>query len=166
MRMISMAAASAVALLTVSAYAQSQTPSSTTTPPRNNPPSYAPAAAPKVLAPNPLKQEDVSKIEGASVLGGDGKKLGEVSKVLMKPDDKTIDRLVVREGGVLGIGGHRVAMPLDAFTWDADAAAFKISKTADDLKSMAEWTESGSPTPAAGSTAPTEKTAPASRLGE
>ena len=78
--------------------------------------------------PNPLEQVDVSKIEGASVLGIDSKKLGGVSRVLMKPQDKTIDQLVVRSGGVLGVGGHLVAMPLDAFSWDADAEAFKIGR--------------------------------------
>src|SRR5438132_2303202 len=117
MRMISMAAVSAMALLTASAYAQSQSPPGDTTP-RSSAPAYSPVGAPKPLAQNPLKQEDVTKIEGTSVLGIDGKKLGDVSRVLMKPEDKTIDRLVVRVGGVLGVGGHFVAMPLDAFSWD------------------------------------------------
>ena len=102
------------------------------------PRSEPPAAVARAPAPNPLKQEDVSKIEGASVLGSDSKKVGSVSKVLMKPDEKTLDRLVVHTGGVLGIGGRYVAMPVDDFSWDADAAAFKVSKTADDLTTMAE----------------------------
>jgi hypothetical protein len=46
----------------------------------------------------------------------------------MKPEDKTIDRLVVRSCGVLGVGGYLVAMPLDAFSSDADAEAFKIGR--------------------------------------
>src|SRR5712691_1606448 len=148
MRAISIAAASASALLTVSAYAQSQSPSGNATLPRSKTPAAVPA--PRTLALNPLKQEDVSKIEGASVLASDGKKLGDVSKVLMKPDDKTIDRLVVHAGGLLGVGGRHVAMPIDDFSWDADAVAFKISKTADDLTSMAEWTPPGSETRATG----------------
>jgi sporulation protein YlmC with PRC-barrel domain len=128
------------------------------------PRSEPPAAAVKAPAPNPLKQEDVSKIEGASVLGNDGKKLGAVSKVLMKPDEKTIDRLVVHTGGVLGIGGRYLAMSIDDFLWDAHEAAFKISKTADDLTSMAEWTPPGS-APATGSSTPVERTVPASPSG-
>jgi sporulation protein YlmC with PRC-barrel domain len=159
MRAISIAAASAVALLAVSAHAQSQSPSGGATMPRSEPP-----AAVKAPAPNPLKQEDVSKIEGATVLGTDGKKIGAVSRVLMKPDEKTIDRLVVHTGGVLGIGGRQVAMPVDDFRWDADAAAFKISKTADDLTSMAEWTPPGSGT-ATGSSTPAERTSPAAPSG-
>ena len=165
MRAISTVAASGMALLAVSAYAQSQPPSGDATLPRNNPPSYAPAA-PRAPALNPLKQEDVSKIQGASVLGSDGKKVGDVSRVLMKPDDKTIDRLVVRAGGILGVGGHHVAMPIEEFSWDADAAAFKISKTADDLKSMAEWKEPGSEATATGSSSPAPKSTAPTRSGD
>jgi hypothetical protein len=109
-----------------------------------------------VRAQNPLKQEDVSKIEGTSVLGTDGKKVGAVSRVLMRTEDKTIDRLVVRSGGLLGLGGHLVAMPLDAFSWDPDAAALKIGKTADGLKTMAEWQEAGNASSASGAGLPPE----------
>jgi sporulation protein YlmC with PRC-barrel domain len=123
------------------------------------------ATVAKAPAQNPLKQEDVSKIEGTTVLGIDGKKIGTVSTVLMKPDDKTIDRLVVQTGGVLGVGSHHVAMPLDAFAWDADADAFKISKTADDLKTMAEWEAPGTATSATGSSIPPKNTS-STRSGE
>jgi hypothetical protein len=159
--MISMAAVSALALLTASAYAQ-QSPSGSTTPRSSTTPAYSPAAASKASALNPLKQEDVSKIEGTSVLGSDG----DVSRVLMKPEGKTIDRLVVRTGAILGVGGHFVAMPIDDFKWNADAAAFKITKTADDLKSMAEWQEPTTAASATGSSTTTEKKTPTTRSGE
>jgi len=99
----------------------------------------APPAVVKTPAPDPLKMEDVSKITGSAVYGTDDSKIGSVSTLLMKPEDKTIDRLVVSEGGVLGVGAHKVALPIDQFTWDSDKGAFKIAKTADDLKSMPEW---------------------------
>lgn len=101
----------------------------------------AAASRPRAPAPNPLKMEDVSKLEGAAVYDNNGKKIGSVSTVLMKPESKTIDRLVVGEGGVLGIGSHRVALPIDAFSWDAQKDGFTVAKTADDLKSMPEWKE-------------------------
>ena len=31
----------------------------------------------------------------------------------MGPQNETIDRLVVNEGSVLGVGGHKVALPVD-----------------------------------------------------
>jgi len=131
-------------------------------------PASAPAAAPHKPAPNPLKSEDVSAIKGATVYGSDDKKIGSIATVLMQPDNKTIDRLVVASGGVLGLGAHDVALPLDQFSWDADKGGFKLAKTGDELKTMAEWKApgeevgSGSSTPPpAATSAPAQTTAPA-----
>ena len=156
MRKISMAAVSALALLTTSAHTQ-QSPSADTTPRSSTTPAYSPAAAPKAPAQNPLKQEDVSKIEGTSVLDSGDKKIGDVSRVLMKPEDKKIDRLVVRAGGIFGVGGHLVAVPIDKFSWMADAAAFKLDKTGYDLKSMVEWRAPGTAAAATELRLPREK---------
>jgi PRC-barrel domain protein len=95
----------------------------------------APAAAV-----NPLARGEISTVEGTDVYGDDGK-LGYVSTALMDPQTKKIDRLVVAAGGVLGIGGHRVAIPVDQFTWDADKGAFRLSTTMASLRSMPEWVE-------------------------
>src|SRR5439155_20630743 len=164
MRTISIAAASAVVLLTASAYAQSQSAPGDTTP-RSGAPAYSPAANPKAMAQNPLKQEDISKIEGTTVLGSDSKKLGDVSRVLMKPEHKTVDRLVIRTGGILGMGGRLVALPIDEFTWFSDAAAFKVLKTADDLQAMAEWHDPATASPATGSSQPPQKSGPTTPSG-
>jgi sporulation protein YlmC with PRC-barrel domain len=99
----------------------------------------APAPAMRTPAPDPFTLEDISQIKGRTVYGSDGKKIGDVSTVLMKPDSKMIDRLVVSEGGLLGVGSHRVALPLDGFKWDGEKEGFTIAKTADELKSMPEW---------------------------
>jgi sporulation protein YlmC with PRC-barrel domain len=165
MHKISTAAVSALALLTTSAYAQ-QSPSADSTPRSGTTPAYSRATAPKAPAQNPLKQEDVSKIEGTSVLDSDGKKIGDVSRVLMKPEDKKIDRLVVRAGGILGVGGHLAAVPIDEFSWIADAASFKLDKTADDLKSMAEWQEPGTAVSTTRSSLSPEKKTTTSRSEE
>lgn len=135
MRAISIAAASAAALLSVSAYAQSPSPSGGASPSH---PATAPAAA-KKPEPNPLRQADVSKITGSAVYGSDGKEIGDVTTELMRPGSKKIDRLVVRSGGILGIGGRQVALPLDKFTWDSAKGAFTVDTTAQAVKSMAAW---------------------------
>jgi hypothetical protein len=135
--------------------------------------STAGAAQPTPIAqadrPDPLMGEDVSKVNGADVRGRDDKKIGDVETVLMKPDSKQVDRVVVDVGGVLGIGAHRVALPIDDLKWDPRAGAFRVSRTGDELKAMPEWkaptstsaatsTDTGmtSPSPAVtpGSTAP------------
>jgi len=127
---------SGLALMATPAFAQAPSPANgpggsmttTNTPPRQRAP-----------MPDPTKSEDVSKITGASVYDSSDAKIGSVSTVLMQPQTKTIDRFVIHEGGVLGVGGRHVAMPVDAFSWDAEKGGFKIAKSADDLKSMPEW---------------------------
>ena len=124
--------------------------------------SAQPAARPQPPAPNPLTLEDTSQFKGTNVYGADDKKIGFIATVLMKPESKTIDRLVVGEGGVLGVGAHRVALPIDAFTWDGTTRAFKIAKTADDLKAMPEWNEQvgAMPEPAPTATPPARRDTP------
>jgi sporulation protein YlmC with PRC-barrel domain len=135
-----MTTASVLMLLASPVLAQTAPPASTSrTPSSSSSMSAPPAAAVKTPAPDPLKMEDVSKITGSTVYGNDDSKIGSVSTLLMKPESKTIDRFVVSEGGVLGVGSHKVALPVDQFTWDSDKGGFKIAKSADDLKSMPEW---------------------------
>jgi len=124
-------------------------------------PGQSATAVPAKPAPaiNPLTQEDISLIEGTTVHGGDGVKLGHITSVLMDPKTKQIDRLVVAAGGLLGIGSHRVAIPVDQFSWDGDKAVFKLTKDMASLKAMPEWVEGA--TNATGSSQPPKKPAAA-----
>jgi sporulation protein YlmC with PRC-barrel domain len=139
MRSKLIATASALALIAGSALAQTTAPSapSRTPDPSSSMSMTAPTA--RTPAPDPLKMEDVSKISGSAVYGTDNGKIGSVSTVLMNPESKTIDRLVVTAGGVLGVGGHKVALPVDQFAWDSEKDGFKVAKSSDDLKAMPEW---------------------------
>jgi sporulation protein YlmC with PRC-barrel domain len=137
MRKLPIAAVAALALMTGVASAQSTSPSS----PARPAPGATAAPIQKEAAINPLSQEDVSKIEGTTVYGSDDGKIGHVSTALMDPSSKKIDRLVVTAGGVLGVGGHRVAIPVEQFSWDADKGAFKLNTTVAELKQMPEWVE-------------------------
>jgi len=132
------AAASVLMLIGAPVLAQTA-PSAPTRTPDPNASISAPAPLPRTPAPDPLKMEDVSKISGFAVYGTDDSKVGSVSTVLMNPANKTIDRLVVNSGGLLGVGGHKVAIPVDQFKWDGEKDAYRLAKTADDLKSMPEW---------------------------
>jgi sporulation protein YlmC with PRC-barrel domain len=157
MHKIAITAAAALASLTVAAAAQTPT---TPRSPGATPSAQAPAPKPAV---NPLTQNVVSNIEGTAVYGEKNDKIGHVSDVLMDPQSKKIDRLVVSSGGVLGVGGHRVAIPIDQFKWDSKNGGFMLSKTEAQLKSMPEWVEgSGTMT---GSSAPTTPT-PSSAAGD
>jgi hypothetical protein len=146
MRTTWISAASVLALLAGPALAQ------TTGVPRD-PSTPAPTAA-KQAQLDPLKQEDVFQIKGAVVYGGDNRKIGSIATVLMRPDSHQIDRLVVGAGGVLGVGAHDVALPVDQFRWDSAKGAFKINKTEADLKALPAWVASGPDKGMTGSSAP------------
>jgi sporulation protein YlmC with PRC-barrel domain len=136
--------ASSLAVLAAPALAQSATP--VVPAPGTSGSTGAPAKSASASV-NPLTVEDVSKLKGVAVYGGDNQKIGEISTVLMKPETKTIDRLVVGEGGILGVGARNVALPISAFSWDAQTGSFKIARTGDELKSMPEWREQVSEAP-------------------
>jgi hypothetical protein len=142
MRKLPIATIAAVALMAGAASAQTST--SPSSPARPAPgATTAPTTVPihKEAAINPLTQDDVSKIDGTAVYGNDDNKIGHIATELMDPGTKKIDRLVVTAGGVLGVGGHRVAIPVDQFSWDADKGAFKLGTTVAELKQMPEWVE-------------------------
>ena len=147
-----LAAASAAMLFAGTAIAQTAQSQQQTQPLQQRDPvtiPNSPVQAPRMkLAPNPLTMEDVTRIKGAIVYGGDEKRLGSVAAVLMQPSSKTIDRLVVSEGGVLGIGSHLVVLPLEEFAWDTEKAGFRIQATAEELKAMPAWKEQLSQLPA------------------
>ena len=160
--------AAALVILSTAASAQmspSRDNNATTPPPRTSTSAPATTSAPaqRIAQKNPLTQEDVSLIEGTSVYGGDDGKVGHISHVLMEPQSKKIDRLVVSAGGMLGIGSHRVAIPVDQFSWDADRGVFKLSTTLASLKEQPEWVEGGTMT---GSSAPPKKESAPSDAGD
>ena len=160
MRKLPIATMAALGLMATAASAQM----SPATQPRS--PATAPATAtaqPSRPAPNPLAQQDVSKIEGTAVYGSDDKKIGRVSTVLMDPQSKKIEKLVVNAGGMLGIGGHKVAIPVDQFTWDAQRDGFKLPTTETALKDQPEWNE-GDQT-ATGSSTPDSSNSPPANAG-
>jgi sporulation protein YlmC with PRC-barrel domain len=141
MRTSLLAATAALALVAAPVLAQTPSPGSTTAPrpPSSMPGATGQTAAPRAPMPNPLTQEDLSRVKGTDVYGTDGKKLGSVDTVLMNPQTKSIERLVVKSGGVLGVGGHDVAIPVDQFSWDSTKEGFKLAKTNDELKNMPAW---------------------------
>jgi len=159
MRFLSIATASVLALTAGAAFAQMSPPSSTsTTPPAATMPGAngigGAAVAPRQPVRNPLTEQDVSQLKGTNVYGSDDKKIGDISTALMDPGSKRIDRLVVAAGGVLGVGAHHVAIPVDQFRWDADKGGFIIAQTTDQLKAMPEWQDASSGAVGYGSSTP------------
>ena len=141
MRKSLIAAAAALSVAALPALAQAPGSATNRTGPSGG---GATTAAPRSPMVNPLTQEDLSRVKGTDVYGTDDKKLGSIDTVLMNPQTKAIDRLVVKAGGVLGVGGHDVAIPVDQFSWDSAREGFKLAKSTDELKSMPEWKSASS----------------------
>lgn len=141
MRTMTIIAVSSLALASSPALAQLSSPGgmSPTHATAPAPIGSAAPAAPKAPAANPLNGEDVSLLSGTDVYGSSGHKIGSISTALMNPQTKKIDRLVVSAGGLLGIGAHRVALPVGQFTWEASKGGFMIADSEQQLKSMPEW---------------------------
>ena len=162
MRKLPIATIAALSLMATAASAQ-MTPAPSQ--PRATPNAPATAAAQPAPTPNPLAQEDISRIEGTTVYGTDDKKIGRINTVLMDPQSKKVEKLVVNVGGMLGVGGHRVAIPVDQFTWDGQKDGFKLPTTETALKDQPEWVE-GQGTMSGSSIPPKEQSAPTSDAGK
>jgi hypothetical protein len=67
----------------------------------------------------PAGASRVSKMIGIPVIGSDIHRLGEVHDVLIGRDG-TAQAVVIRSGGMLGIGAKSVAVPFAALLWNYD----------------------------------------------
>lgn len=119
----------------------------------------AAAAGPRTVsaaAPDPLDQTDVSRIIGTTVYDSAGNRVGDVATVLMNPQTRRLDRFVVRviterAGGIFGIGGRLVAVPIDSFSWSRKKPGFVVSLTRKELRTRVAWSgPSSAPKPAGG----------------
>jgi sporulation protein YlmC with PRC-barrel domain len=79
-----------------------------------------------------------SKLRHADVYNDENRKIGKIEDMIVSPDGK-ISVAVIDVGGFLGIGKHRVAVPVDQF---ADISAKKLvlpKATKEVLKAMPEF---------------------------
>ena len=79
-----------------------------------------------------------SKLIGASVYNDQDQRIGKIEDMIVSPDGK-ISVAVIDVGGFLGIGKHRVAVPVDGF---ADIKAKKLvlpNATKEALKALPEF---------------------------
>jgi sporulation protein YlmC with PRC-barrel domain len=85
-----------------------------------------------------LKGWRASKLLRADVYNDEGKKIGKIEDMIVSPDGK-ISVAVIDVGGFLGVGKHRVAVPVDQFA-DINAKKIVLPKaTKETLKAMPEF---------------------------
>ena len=162
MRKELIAAASALALMTGAAFAQSTTGSTTggstgsggTT--TNSPTmqrsqdstSGTAATAPTATQQGGMTASGASqstlasaeKLLGKNVYGKDNEKVGEVEDIILDPTSGKAKHLVLSSGGFLGIGEKKVAVDFDQAKWnDADNRLQLSTLSRDDVKNMNEF---------------------------
>jgi sporulation protein YlmC with PRC-barrel domain len=85
-----------------------------------------------------LKGWRASKLLHADVYNDEGKKIGKIEDMIVSSDGK-VSAAVIDVGGFLGVGKHRVAVPVDQFS-DISAKKIVLPKaTKETLKAMPEF---------------------------
>lgn len=82
----------------------------------------------------------VSKLLNQPVYNDKNEKLGKLEEFIVKPDG-TITWAIINVGGFLGVGAHRVAIPINQFSQFKPKAIIK-GATKDAVKAMPEFTYS------------------------
>lgn len=84
---------------------------------------------------------------GKSVVGQDGKEIGEVEDVILDPTSGQARQLVIGSGGFLGIGEKKIAIDFQQATWNQVDKEIKLSSlTREDVKNMKTFEYSDSMT--------------------
>jgi hypothetical protein len=150
-------ATTAAAVLSVAGFAQAQqsTPRDTSpAQPGIQAPSAAPSAATGAGALNRsmLREVDDDKasvqslgmsakdLADADIYGSDGKKIGEVNKILADSSNQ-VKAVTLDVGGFLGMGAHEVIFPLDKLQKGSDAKKLQTSMTKAEIEKLDEWAD-------------------------
>lgn len=163
-----LAATTAALLLTTSWIALAQQTAPTMTDPGRAPSSSALPAersfAPGTLhevkendAAVPLLNVNKKDLTGMDIYGSDGKKIGDVDKVLADGSN-SIKAVTADVGGFLGIGAREVVIPIEKLSKGSEKNRLQVSMTKDEIQNLAKWEDAGarrSP-----SSAETPRTAP------
>lgn len=79
---------------------------------------------------------------GSSVYNANGEKLGSVDDIVVNRGNGRIMSVVIRDGGLLGIGGKLIAVPYGAFGYDASKSRLTLDVTPERLERL-RGSESG-----------------------
>lgn len=121
--------------------------------PTGRPPGGAPPASsqggsvnppPQAVAPLPADAVLVSRFLNKPVLGADGKSLGTVVDLELDPASGEITHLVLRTGGLMGMGGPVLLLGRGAVHW-APGEALRTEMTADEVQNLPVLPETDDP---------------------
>ena len=81
------------------------------------------------------------KVEGTSVFGGDGRKIGSIERVMIDKISGRVSYAVLGFGGFLGIGHDHYPLPWQSLKYDTELGGYVTAITAKDLKSAPKYGE-------------------------
>ena len=85
------------------------------------------------------------KVEGTTVYGTDGKKMGSVKKLMIGKRNGRVEYAVMSFGGFLGIGAEYHPLPWDALDYDTDKGGYVVPFGKDRLKDAPRYSEDREP---------------------
>ena len=84
----------------------------------------------------------VKDLGDMAIYGSDGKKIGDIDRVL-GDNSKQPKAVAVDVGGFLGMGTHEVIFPLDRLTRGKEANRLQTSMTKEQVEKLDKWEASG-----------------------
>lgn len=154
-----LATTTAAVILTAGTFALAQETTPRATPPatppateRVAPPAAMPSDQSAALAPGTLHQVkgdaatamapglniSAKDLSGMDVYGSDGKKIGDVDKVL-GDSSNNIKAVTMDVGGFLGIGAREVVLPIDKLQKGTEKNRLQVSMSKDDINNLTKW---------------------------
>lgn len=77
-------------------------------------------------------------LSGMDVYGTDGKKIGDVKKVL-GDNSNSIKAVTMDVGGFLGIGAREVVLPIDKVQKGTEKDRLQVSMSKEDIQNLKQW---------------------------
>lgn len=84
------------------------------------------------------EQLQINRLVGMSVRNRVGDELGVVDDVSIRPDQRSLEALIIKRGGFLGIGESVVQVPWEDALITRDGSALVLDKTEQELERAAE----------------------------
>ena len=99
-----------------------------------------PAASPLAHGRHDLIGSD--RVEGTNVYRSDGKKIGEIERVMIDKISGKVAYAVISFGGFMGIGEDYYPVPWSTLKYDTQLGGYRVNLTEDQLKNAPKFSRS------------------------
>jgi len=86
-----------------------------------------------------------NKVEGTSVYGSDGEKLGSIYNFMVNKYSGRVEYAVMSYGGFLGMGTRYYPLPWQTLTYDTDRGGYRIEMREQDLRDAPSFDRNSEP---------------------